>query len=1743
MKTRRLFAGFCQGLALSLAALPFLWAPRTEANLSGAEMSTFASAPIEIVQNVPPLVMLTMSLDHQYWLKAYNDYTDLTGDGDIERTYDDSFEYYGYFHAERCYRYSDSDNAFEAVGVAGGTNDHYCSGTLDDAWSGNFLNWATMTRMDIVRKILYGGYRSTDTATATVLERAHLPGDAHAFAKYYNGADIDDLVPYSSLKVDGDNGGDADGIDDIDEGITICNISRKSSGSSQGTTGATPTETPDPAPMMRVVQENHQLWNANERRQCSWDNENGDNSNSNNSAESGVFAVSNDPSSSKELESPGGSRDQIVRVKVCESTFFGGDDNLENCTAYGSNLKPEGLLQRYGLAGQINFGLMTGSYAKNISGGVLRKNVGSMSDEVSTTDGTFIAKTGSQVGIIRTLNAMRIYGYSYNNGTYGADSTDRTAGGDDCTFQLTDITEGKCRSWGNPISEIFYESLRYFAVSSGRGPTSAFNATDSSSIAGLVQDSWTTDPLNTDNFCASLNSIVFNASVSSYDNDSAVYGTTFGSVTTTTKAVGDGEGITGNDFFVGRTATDTNEFCTSKEITSLGEASGLCPEAPTVRGSYHMAGLAHYAHTNDLRTSAAFKGDQTVNTFAVSLATSTPVIDVPIGASVAAADKIVKILPAYRLRKGGNNTNEASNVPANDGGGALVDFRIVVPHLEVVDATSTTAATGTGHFYAKFYVNWEDSEQGGDYDQDMWGTIEYRVDTNVSPATVRIITKTVAESTVTGQLFGFVVSGTTQDGFHAYSGIEGANYFASVGTDPTGVPGCSNCRALSETGGQRGAQAHTFTVSATGASGILESPLFYAAKWGGFKDLNDNDEPDLADEWDAKDTSGAEVDGGDGIPDNFFFVTNPGALESALNTIFLSILERVSSGTSAAVVANDRVGNGALFQAIYDPSRKDGGGNEVKWIGTLHGLWVDADGFIREDGGLKGVLEDYNTDKVVDLFYDVTERKAKLRRFSSSKDDEFVESSSSVAELTELKTIWNAREQLSAIDEGSLAANRGYDDPADEGRFILTWMDTDTDGAVDTGEAVALEAGGLTTSNFMWVDADDVDEAEDLVNWTRGIEVAGLRKRVLDYAGDGTTETIRLGDIVHSTPISVEKPREAFDIVFGDDSYRDFRRRYENRRQVVYVGSNDGMIHAFNAGFFNAADKTFELDTGFLEESPGSETNHPLGAELWAYVPKNLLPHLQWSARTDYSHVYGVDNAARVFDVKIFADDGASGTHPGGWGTILVATMAYGGGSDATGITVDTEQDGVGAANADGDTRDDVKTKSAVVILDITNPEDPPVVLAELAPANLQFTTSVPQAVVVNNVGEGGEDNKWFLVVGTGPSDLASASYLSGASNANIFVYDLSKLGDGLDDVADVTALAGLVETKELPDTTADGDTADKNANMYIGDITGVDYNFNYKSDAIYFGTVGASSDLDTVNHGGLFRISMNEEVSPDDWTAPFRLVSDLNQPFSEAPTLQLDDRLRRWVIAASGRFETTGDKSTVRQQTMIGVIDTIPNGSDALDSVVDADTLFDVTNARVFSSGGVSFDGTTTPSTTLKAVTADIISAGGWRRDFDASATTPAQRGVSGMTAIGGIILVPAFTPDTAVCTAEGSSILLGLSPFTGMPTLGGVFGDIPCDCDDGVTELPPSPMVGSGTDPDSYEVVTYEGKLEKPSVTRSASSASDRGLSEDGDEDPTGGRACATTSTAAIACEAIDFDDQIFNGEISWREHRSAE
>ena len=61
--------------------------------------------------------------------------------------------------------------------------------------------------------------------------------------------------------------------------------------------------------------------------------------------------------------------DYFVRVQVCVPDQIGSERCKQYDTAEAGNLKPIGLLQVYGDSDAIRFGLMTGSYGKNISGG------------------------------------------------------------------------------------------------------------------------------------------------------------------------------------------------------------------------------------------------------------------------------------------------------------------------------------------------------------------------------------------------------------------------------------------------------------------------------------------------------------------------------------------------------------------------------------------------------------------------------------------------------------------------------------------------------------------------------------------------------------------------------------------------------------------------------------------------------------------------------------------------------------------------------------------------------------------------------------------------------------------------------------------------------------------------------------------------------------------------------------------------------------------------------------------------------------------------------------------------------------------------------------------------------------------------------------------------------------------------------------------------------------------------------
>lgn len=834
-----------------------------------------AQTPLFLSQAINPQVMLTLSNDHQLFFPAYDDYSDITGNGLADTTYIHDHEYYGYFDPQKCYSYNTTNNRFVPQAVS---PNRYCDAVAGE-WSGNFLNWVSMARVDTVRKLLYGGTRSVDTATLTVLERSHIPTDAHSWAKYYNGSDIHRLTPFSGLVT---------GLNTQESGITFCNTTRPASFvASQNAT--------DP-PLIRVARGNYLLWTSNERWQCKWREERSGmlsgfgqaGSNGNDPAISGIPASAENPRRTGTLAVSLGNGlregEFVARVEACVE----GLEGTERCKRYpGGNLKPVGILQLFGDEDLIDFGLISGSYGRNKSGGVLRKNIGTFRDEVrANTDGTFRPQP-STGGIVGTIDRFRIFGYRHqSNGTYFGNTG---GGSDSCDFGRSSFDDGRCVSWGNPQTEMFLESLRYFG---GHSPTPEYVSDDSGFISGLITADWQ-DPLSNANHCAPLNIIQFNASSSSYDGDQLAGAIDIGlsSVTAATNAVGQGEGIHGAQWFIGSTPENANELCTAKEINALGQVEGTCPDAPRLEGSFNVAGLAHHAWTQGIRDDLF--GDQFVRTYGVSLAPAVPTVRIPIPGS----DRSVTLLPACR------NTSVTPN-----GNCALVDFKIVEQDFD----------KGTG----RFYVNWEDIEQGGDYDSDLWGVISYEIE---GGSVLRITTQAVATSTGQSLGFGYVISGTDNgDGFRVHSGSQGFTF-----EDPNGFPDCSGGCGL----GDGPSTAEYFVGGTAGTeAGLLEQPLFYAAKWGGFDKSDGDSDP-------TRDTSLWDTTG-DGLPDNFFFAVDPGELEAGLESAFLTVLVTSASAASVATNSTRLDADAAIYQARF---------NSDRWSGQLLAFGIEPNGDVNPE--------------------------------------------------------------------------------------------------------------------------------------------------------------------------------------------------------------------------------------------------------------------------------------------------------------------------------------------------------------------------------------------------------------------------------------------------------------------------------------------------------------------------------------------------------------------------------------------------------------------------------------------------------------------------------------------------------------------------------------------------------------------------------------------------------------------------
>jgi type IV pilus assembly protein PilY1 len=1418
-------------------------------------VSEYQAVPPFVSAGVPPLVMLVMGRNHKLYYEAYNDASDLNGDGALDVGYNPDIDYYGYFDSHKCYVYSSVNSRFEPTTI---TADKKCSAA--DAWSGDFLNYLSMSRMDCLRKVLYGGYRSTDTAAETVLERVYIPQDAHSWGKEYeniarDGYDIREYTPLDlpdgptgatrhlfvnttlseagnpllrvledsvyriwdwvacEVPVAGDrviNGqtgplvtdnGSASGFD-VTEGGSAGTITDAGFGCpsteepSKAFDDSTNTKWLTWGASTSVAWQD--IWiqfqfnspkkilkytittgnDAEGRDPKAWKlqaSNDGTVWTDIDTVEDGAlpstrktkkeFICDSPPSESyiyyrlyitekkdmintdcggfwcvqiteiemmettESVPSTATLTDYHVRVKVCDPSMPESNTKMYPSGVY----KPVGILQRHGELDRMYFGLITGSYSKNTSGGVLRKNISSITDEIDSNTGQFTSTNG----IIKTIDALRVIGFDYGSHSYNQN----------CGWITTrPINEGECRMWGNPIGEMMYEGMRYFAGKGTATPDFDYSTGDDVTL-GLPKPTWQ-DPYDPNSgffYCAKPFMLVLSDINPTYDSDQ-LPGSYFGSFT------GDLTGLDVNDLantlcteendagshFIGQSDSNYDGTCSEKDITGFGGVRGLCPEEPTKQGSYYAASVAYFGHKEDLSDA---NGSQNVDTYAVGLASPLPRINISI--PVGDDNKTITLVPfAKSVGNYGISAAEGDFQPTN----TIVDF-----FVESINATAGT-----------FRINFEDVEQGADHDMDA--IVEYEYQVNGTSVDITLNSLYSAGSII--QHIGYIISGTTADGTY----LEVRDYDTSSGSDPDYFldtpPGQGPGGTWNDSVALPLNTTRTFTPGDSPAATLLENPLWYAAKWGGFEDRNNNDIPDLESEWDND---------ADGVPDTYFYVTNPLELEEQLNRSFAEMLNRVSSGSAASVISSSRSGEGAIYQSIFFPELGDDEGKTALWVGNTHSLFVDDYGNMREDTNENDTLE-LDADYIIEFEGET----GKARRYgynSTSETKTFIDE----CKITEIKFVWDALCRLS--DPGmDVLTQRNYGSN-DGKRYIFTDYINTSDNVssdnVNNNQTMPFTpdfANDPSHDNYYFLnpyltyDHDSnpttpaigltedemIAEAQKIIRFIRGEE--GLsetgtgrvyRNRTLNI--DGNDTVYRIGDIIYSTPTVVSKPSENYDLLYRDGSYRVFRKKYLNRRIVVYVGANDGMFHAFNSGFYDAKDHKFNTQPNIWDSNSSSfipdtsYTDYALGSELWAYVPNALLPHLKWLTKlSSYNtHVYYVDLKPRIFDARIFyQEDGITpldDDHPGGWGTVLIGGMRLGGKD----IGVDTTTDVNGDPAPDGTC--DLHFRSTYFALDVTNPEVAPKLLWSFSDDNLGLTTCYSTPIRVGD--------KWFVIIGSGPVD------------------------------------------------------------------------------------------------------------------------------------------------------------------------------------------------------------------------------------------------------------------------------------------------------------------------------------------------------------------------------------------------------
>jgi type IV pilus assembly protein PilY1 len=330
----------------------------------------------------------------------------------------------------------------------------------------------------------------------------------------------------------------------------------------------------------------------------------------------------------------------------------------------------------------------------------------------------------------------------------------------------------------------------------------------------------------------------------------------------------------------------------------------------------------------------------------------------------------------------------------------------------------------------------------------------------------------------------------------------------------------------------------------------------------------------------------------------YFSARRPDEIVAGFQSALNSIAAKVGSGAAAATSTLTPVaGDNSLFLATYTTG---------KWIGNLEARTISASFTVSEAASwcVENVVADTCPSPGVVSF------DSGANKYFCTTSGVSVEIATSctgtlqskVGVNSDTRKIWTSGPNAATLNNFKITG--GDLNPAD---FNATKLATLAQWPALTGTQQTAAVG------------------DGIVNYLRG--QTGFENRASNLVGAVDNRLFRfreatMGDTVESRPLFVGKPL----FNYSDSGYSGFKSANAGRAKTVYIGANDGMLHAFDA------------------------TN---GQERWAFVPSMVIPDMFALADEAYSnnHMYLVNGSPVYADVKI----------GGSWRSIIVAGLNGGG--------------------------------------------------------------------------------------------------------------------------------------------------------------------------------------------------------------------------------------------------------------------------------------------------------------------------------------------------------------------------------------------------------------------------------------------------------------------------------------------------